>query len=125
MASSLWLSTTCMHVDDNLYAAASVEHHMKWAMRCSIAGPQLILGENAPDLRPCQPDPESFQQTVSYECCQLGYVTNTYTMLGTIPDNKHQEMLALLQNSWGFAAKCYSYQLRGAAEVLGLLMYFC
>jgi hypothetical protein len=114
-----------MHVDDNLYAAAGVDH-MKWAMRCSIAGLQLILGENAPDLRPCQPDPEKFfQQTVSYERRQLGYVTNTRTMMVTIPDDKRQEMLALLRNSWGLAAKCYSFQLREAAEVLGLLMYLC
>jgi hypothetical protein len=38
-----------MHVDNNLYAAAGVEH-MKWAMRCSIAGIQSILGKNEPDL---------------------------------------------------------------------------
>ena len=114
-----------MHVDDNLYATAGVEH-MKWAMRCSIAGLQLTLGENAPDLRPCQPDPEKFfQQTVSYERRQLGYVTNTHTMMVTIPEDKRQEMLALLRNYWGFAAKRYSFQLREAAEVLGLLMYLC
>jgi hypothetical protein len=46
-------------------------------------------------------------------------------MMVTIPDDKRQEMLALLQNSWGFTAKCYSFQLREAAKVLGLLMYLC
>jgi hypothetical protein len=56
-----------MHMDNNLYATTGI-NHMKWAMRCSIAGLQLILGQNAPDLRPCQPDPEKFfRQTVSYE----------------------------------------------------------
>ena len=114
-----------MHVDDNLYAAAGVAH-MKWAMRCSIAGLQDVLGGNAPELRSCQPDLEKFfQQTVSYERRQLGYVTNTRTMMVTIPDDKRHEMLTLLQNSWGFAAKRYSFQLREAAEVLGLLMYLC
>lgn len=114
-----------MHVDDNLYAAAGVAH-MKWAMQCSIAGLQVILGENKPDLRSCQPDLEKFfHQTVSYERRQLGYVTNTRTMMVTIPDDKRQEMLTLLRTSWGSPAKRYSFQLREAAEVLGLLMYLC
>jgi hypothetical protein len=48
-----------MHVDDNLYAAAGIDQ-MKWAMHCSIAGFQGILGENQPELRHCQPDMEKF-----------------------------------------------------------------
>ena len=98
-----------MHVDDNLYAAAGVEH-MRWAMRCSIAGLQIILGENDPDLRPCQPDLDKFlQQPVSYERRQLSYVMNTRTMMVTIPNDKHHKMLALLQHSWGSAAKRFTF----------------
>ena len=42
-------TTYHMHVDDNLYAAPGI-NHMKWAMQCSIAGLQGILGENEPML---------------------------------------------------------------------------
>jgi hypothetical protein len=114
-----------MHVDDNLYAAAGVEH-MRWAMRCSIAGLQTIMGPNEPTLRPCQPDLEKFlKEPVSYERRQLGYITNTRTMLVTIPDDKRNEVLTLLRNNWSSGARRYTFRLREAAEVLGLLTYLC
>jgi hypothetical protein len=114
-----------MHVDDNLYAAAGIDH-MKWAMRCSIAGLQAIFGENEPDLRPCQPDLEKFlAQPVSYVRRQLGYVTNTRTMMVTIPDDKREEMLSLLCQSWGSQTKRFKFRLRKASEVLGLFIYLC
>jgi hypothetical protein len=114
-----------MHVDDNLYAAAGVKH-MQWAMRCSIAGLQIILGENDPDLRPCQPDLDKFlQQPVSYERRQLGYITNSRTMMVTIPEDKCHKMVELLQHSWGSATTRFSFRLKEAAEVLGLLIYLC
>jgi hypothetical protein len=66
-----------MHVDDNLYAAAGVDH-MKWVMRCSIAGIQGVLGANEPALRSCQPDLEKFFLYPVTHCRrQLGYVTDT------------------------------------------------
>lgn len=40
-----------MHVDNNLYATTGVEH-MRWAIRCSIAGLQTIMGPNEPELCP-------------------------------------------------------------------------
>ena len=42
-----------------------------------------------------------------------------------IPDDRRKAMLALLQHSWGFAAKRFTFHLREAAEVLGLLVYLC
>ena len=114
-----------MHVDDNLYAAAGVEH-MRWAMRSSIAGLQTIMGPNEPELRPCQPDLEKFlKEPVSYERRQLGYITNTRTMLVTIPDDKRNEVLMLLRNNWSSGSRRYTFRLREAAEVLGLLTYLC
>jgi hypothetical protein len=114
-----------MHVDDNLYAAAG-EQHMRWAMRCSIAGLQTIFGPNEPDLRPCQPDLEKFlAHPVSFECRQLGYITNTRTMSVTIPDDKRQEMLTTLRAKWASTSRRFSFRLRDASEVLGLFIYLC
>jgi hypothetical protein len=63
-----------------LLVAAGIAQ-MKWAMRCSIAGLQGILGPNEPASRSCQPDMEKFLALpVSYERRQLGFVTNTCTM---------------------------------------------
>jgi hypothetical protein len=114
-----------MHVDDNLYAAAGVDQ-MRWAMRCSIAGLQGILGENEPELRPNQPDSEKFfQHPVSHTRRQLGYVTNTRTMIVTIPDDKRAELLESLRTNWGSGSRRYSFFLSDAAEVLGLFVYLC
>jgi hypothetical protein len=114
-----------MHVDDNLYAAAGIEH-MKWAMRCSIAGIQGVLGDNEPDLRPCQPDLEKFFLYPVTHCRrQLGYVTDTRTMRVTIPDDKRQELLELLKTSWSSSSRKYSFLLSEAAEVLGIFIYLC
>jgi hypothetical protein len=113
-----------MHVDDNLYAAAGVAQ-MKWAMRCSIAGLQGILGPNEPALRSCQPDMEKFLALpVSYERRQLGFVTNTRTMTVTIPDDKRQEFLRLLAR-WGTGSTRYSFTLSDASELLGIFLHLC
>jgi hypothetical protein len=114
-----------MHVDNNLYAAAGVKP-MRWAMRCSIAGLQMLLGENAPELRSCQPDMEKFlQYPVSHTHCQLGYIIDTQTMTVTIPDDKRKELLDTLKKKWGSSSRHYSFPLSAAAEVLGLFMYLC
>jgi hypothetical protein len=95
-----------MHVgDNNLYATAGVEH-MKWAMRCSIASIQGILGENEPDLQPCQPDTKkNFLSAVSHTQRQLGYVTDTQTMRVGIPDDKRKEFFEILVNNWGSSSQ--------------------
>jgi hypothetical protein len=112
-----------MHVDDNLYAAAGKEH-MQWAMRCSIAGLQGILGDNEPALRACQPDLEKFlAQDVSYCRRQLGYVINTRSMMVTIPEDKRCDFLQLLQSKWG--PQRVSFLLSEAAELLGIFVYLC
>jgi hypothetical protein len=114
-----------MYVDDNLYATAGKEQ-MRWAMRCSIAGLQEILGENDPDLRPCQPDLAKFlSQPVSHIRHQLGYITNTCTMMVTIPDDKRQEFLHLLRTKWSSTATQHYFYLADAAEVLGVIVYLC
>jgi hypothetical protein len=114
-----------MHVDDNLYAAAGIDQ-MKWAMRCSIAGLQGIMGENLPEHRPCQPDMEKFlSQPVSYERRQLGYVTNTRAMTVSIPDDKRRELLDNLRTNWSSASGKTSFSLLEAASVLGLYTYLC
>jgi hypothetical protein len=114
-----------MHVDDNLYAAAGIKH-MQWAMRCSIAGLQGILGENAPDLRSCQPNLEMFfLYTVSHTRRQLGYVTDTRTMRVTVPNDKRQELLDNLRTNWSLNSRRYLVLLSDAAKVLGLFIYLC
>ena len=114
-----------MHIDDNLYAATGVEP-MQWAMQCSIAGLQMLLGENAPELRSCQPDMEKFlQYPVSHPRHQLGYIIDTQTMTVTIPDDKCKELLDTLKKKWGSSSRHYSFPLSAAAEVLGLFMYLC
>jgi hypothetical protein len=114
-----------MHVNNNLYAAAGNEH-MKWAMRCSIAGIQGILGENEPHLRSCQPDTKKFfLSAVSYTRRQLGYRTDTRTMQVGIPDDKRKKILENLVNNWGSSSWKYSFILSNAAEVLGVFIYLC
>jgi hypothetical protein len=112
-----------MYVDDNLYAAVGVDQ-MQWAMWCSIAGIQEILGVNEPELCLCQPDLEKFfSHLVSYICHQLGYITNTCTMQVTIPDDKRQAFLTLL-HKWGLDSSHYSL-LDDAMELLGTYVYLC
>jgi hypothetical protein len=114
-----------MHVDDNLYVATG-EQQMHWAMWCSIAGLQMIFGPNEPDLHPCQPDLEKFlAHPVSFECHQLGYITNTRTMTVTIPDDKCQEMLTTLREKWASTSQWFSFHLCDASKVLGLFIYLC
>jgi hypothetical protein len=113
-----------MHVDDNLYAAPGIDH-MKWAMRCSIAGLQGILGENEPTLRPSQPDLEKFfSHPVTYTRRQLGYTINTRTMTVSIPDDKRTNFITLIQ-PWSSGSPRYSFTLREGAEILGNFVSLC
>jgi len=114
-----------MYVDDNLYTAAGAAH-MRWAMRCSIAGIQEILGVNEPALCSCQPDLDKFfSHPVSHIRRQLGYVTDTRTMCVTIPEDKRQAFLQLL-TKWGSTSwRRYSFTLSEAAELLGTYVYLC
>jgi hypothetical protein len=112
-----------MHVDDNLHAAVGKEH-MQWAMRCSIASLQGILGENEPALRMCQPDLEKFlAQEVSYCQRQLGYVVTTWSRMVTVPEDKHCDFLQLLQLKWG--PQRVSFLLSEVAVLLGIFGYLC
>ena len=98
---------------------------MRWAMRCSIAGIQEILGVNEPALRSCQPDLDKFfSHPVSHIRRQLGYVTDTRTMCVTIPEDKRQAFLQLL-TKWGSTSRRYSFTLSEAAELLGTYVYLC
>ena len=95
-------------------------------MQCSIAGLQMLLSENAPELRSCQPYMEKFlQYPVSHTRHQLGYIIDTWTMTVTIPDNKRKELLDTLKKKWGSSSCHYSFPLSVAVEVLGLFMYLC
>jgi hypothetical protein len=64
------------------------------------------------------------QHPVSYERCQLGFVTNTRTMMVTIPDDKRQDVVSMLRD-WSSSATRYSFTLKEAAELLGQLVHIC
>jgi hypothetical protein len=95
-------------------------------MRCSIAGLIGVLGDNEPDIRPSQPDTEKFfKNTVSYTRRQLKYITDTRTMLISIPTNKREELLSNLVNNWGPTSGRNQFTLTKAAELLGILVSMC
>jgi hypothetical protein len=114
-----------MHVDDCLYAAAG-EPWMRYLMRCSIEGLVRVMGQNEPDLRADQPDRvKFFRETVSHTRRQLGYITNTRTMMVTIPDDKRQALLTDLVDNWGPTSGRQYFTLSEAAELLGVLVSMC
>ena len=114
-----------MHVDDALYAAAG-KSRMLWAMRCSIGGLIGIMGENEPHLRASQPDMDKFlREVVSHVRHQLGYVTNTRTMIVSIPAEKRAKLLKELQDNWGPLSSRQSFTVSEAAELLGVLVSLC
>jgi hypothetical protein len=114
-----------MHVDDGLYAAVG-EPWMRYLMRCSIEGLVRVMGGNEPDLRADQPDRVKFsRETVSHTRCQLGYITNTRTMMVTIPEDKRQALLTTLVDDWGPTSGRQFFTLSEAAELLGVLVSMC
>lgn len=109
-----------MHVDDNLYAAAG-EEQMRWSMRCSIDALNIIMGGMDPATRPNPCDFDKFvRETVSHQRRQLGYVTDTRLLTVTIPEDKREDMLKLLQSTWGPHRR--SFTLVEAAKLLGTLV---
>jgi hypothetical protein len=114
-----------MHVDDCLYAAAG-QRWMRHLMRCSIDGLVRVMGGNAPDLRADQPDRvKFFRDEVSHTRRQLGYITDTRTMMVTIPEDKRQALVDELVNNWGPTSRRQSFKLSEAAELLGVLVSLC
>ena len=112
-----------MHVDDNLYAAAS-EADMRWAMRCSIHALNEIWGHPEPHLRPNACDFDKFvSEDVGHVRKTLGYTTNTRTMTVTIPEDKRQAMIDELRTTWGPQRR--SFTLLEAAKLLGTLVSLC
>jgi hypothetical protein len=60
------------------------------------------MGGNDPDLRADQPDSvKFFCDKVSHTGRQLGYITNTRTMVVLIPEDKRQALLTNLVDKWG------------------------
>ena len=113
------------HVDDALYAAVG-ELWMRFLMRCSIGGLVGILGTNEPDLRAEQPDRDKFfREMVSHTRRQLGYTTNTRTMIVTIPEDKRKALLDDLVTNWGPTSGRQYFTLSEAAELLGVLVSLC
>jgi hypothetical protein len=112
-----------MYVDDKLMAALG-EARMRFIMRCSIHATFMILGEPDANRGPDAIDFDKFvRDTISHERTQLGYRINTRTLEVTIPEEKLQAMLELLQTTWGPRRR--SFTLREAAELLGTLLSFC
>jgi hypothetical protein len=75
---------------------------MKWAMRCSIHALNQILSDPDPSSHPNACDFDKFTwEAISYECIQIGFITNTRTMTVSIPDCKWEKLISKLTNSWG------------------------
>lgn len=118
-----------MHVDDNLYAAVG-EPWMRWAMRCSIASLNVVMGAEhlnddarvpTPEVRPKPCDFEKFtREIVSHRRRQLGCVIDTRSLMVEIPDDKRAEMLHELRTTWGPHRR--SFTLVEAAKLLGTLV---
>jgi hypothetical protein len=114
-----------MHVDDCLYAAVG-QRWMRHLMRCSIDGLVRVMGGNAPDLRADQPDRvKFFRDEVSHKRRQLGYITDTRTMMVSIPADKRQALLTNLVDKWGPTSGRRHFTLSEAAELLGVLVSMC
>jgi hypothetical protein len=81
------------------------------------------MGGNDPDLWADQPDRvKSFRDKVSHTRRQLGYITNTCTMMVS---DKRQALLTNLVNKWGPKSGRRHFTLSEAAELLGVLVSMC
>jgi hypothetical protein len=84
------------------------------------------MGGNDPDLRADQPDHlKFFRDKVSHTRRQLGYITNTRTMMVSIPEDKCQALLTNLVDNWGPTSGRRDFTLSEAAELLGVLVSMC
>ena len=103
---------------------------MRWAMRCSIASLNTVMGmahlnddhrAPTPELHPKPCDFAKFvREVVSHRRCQLGYITDTRLMSVEIPDSKCAKMLHELHSTWGPHQK--SFTLVEVAQLLGTLV---
>jgi hypothetical protein len=92
-------------------------------MQCSIDGLIRVMGGNDPDLWMDQPDQVTFFcDKVSHTHQQLGYITNTRTMMVSIPEDKRQALLTDLVDNWGPTSGHHYFTLSEAAELLGVLV---
>jgi hypothetical protein len=78
------------------------------------------MGGNAPDLWAYQPD-----RVVSHTRQQLRYITDTCTMMVTIPEDKRQALINELVNNCGPTSRRQSFKLMEAAKLLGVLVSLC
>jgi hypothetical protein len=84
------------------------------------------MGGNAPDLRADQPDRvKFFRDKASHTRRQLGYITDTRTMMVTIPEDKRQALVDELVNNWGPTSRRQYFKLSEAAKLLGVLVLLC
>jgi hypothetical protein len=114
-----------MLVDDCLYAAVG-QRWMRHLIRCSIDGLVHVMGGNDPDLRADQPDHvKFFRDKVSHTHCQLGYITNTCTMMVSNPEDKRQALLTDLVHNWGPTSGYQDFTLSEAAKLLCVLVSMC
>ena len=112
-----------MHVDDNMYAAAS-EQALRWAMRCSIHALNFMMGGSDPALRPNPVDFDKFvRELIGHRRRQVGYIIDTRLLAVSIPDDKQASMLDLLRTTWGQHRR--SFTLNEAACLLGTLVSMC
>jgi hypothetical protein len=68
---------------------------------------------------------ERVKEPVSHTRRQLGYITNTRTMMVTIPEDKRQALLHTLVKKWGPTSGRHFFTLSEAAELLGVLVSMC
>jgi hypothetical protein len=99
---------------------------MRYLMCCSIDGLVCVMGGNAPDLGADQPDRvKFFPDKVHHMRRQLRYITDTRTMMVTIPEDKRQALVVELVNNWGPTSRRQYFTLSEAAELLGVLVLLC
>jgi hypothetical protein len=66
-----------------------------------------------------------FCDKVSHTRQQLGYITNTRTILVSIPEDKRQALINELVNNWGLTSGRQYFTLSEAAKLLGVLVSLC
>jgi len=109
-----------MHVDDKIYAAASIDHILR-ATRASITANNLVLGLPDHTLKPDATDMDKLHETeISYRRNILGKIVNTRTMSVSLPIDKRVAIHTALTTTWGPQRK--SFTILEASQLAGTLV---
>lgn len=108
-------------VDDNMLA--DVRQRIRVCIHTSIRALFMILGWPEPSRRALAVALDKFSdRALSHRRVQLGLLFDTRTLTVSLPDEKRELLLALLEQ-WGPRRRAFT--ARQAAELLGLLQHAC